>query len=166
MWCQGTFALWRCFFYVCLQISPRMACLRKCKIMLNLFVWPFLHCSFSNVLSNWPAWDKAYLHWLHLWAILSLLDPGGPGCFDQLGNFKGFLKSWNRKGIVIKKSHEEKRKRIFLTSTFWKLWQERELKIRFSRAREKLSSHFFSRFFEIETLVNDCCRCGTTLPTY
>ena len=26
----------------------------------------------------------------------------------------------------------------------------------FSRASEKIRSHFFSRFFEIETLVNDC----------
>ena len=31
------------------------------------------------------------------------------------------------------------------------------MKIWFSRASEKIRSHFFSRFFEIETLVNDCC---------
>ena len=30
------------------------------------------------------------------------------------------------------------------------------MKIQFSRASEKIWSHFFSRFFEIETLVNDC----------
>jgi len=30
------------------------------------------------------------------------------------------------------------------------------MKIQFSRASEKIRSHFFSRFFEIETLVNDC----------
>ena len=30
------------------------------------------------------------------------------------------------------------------------------MKIWFSRASEKIRSHFFSRFFEIETLVNDC----------
>ena len=29
------------------------------------------------------------------------------------------------------------------------------MKIQFSRASEKIRSHFFSRFFEIETLVND-----------
>ena len=29
------------------------------------------------------------------------------------------------------------------------------MKIQFSRASEKIWSHFFSRFFEIETLVND-----------
>ena len=45
---------------------------------------------------------------------------------------------------------------LFFFSTSWKLRQERELKFPFSRAREKLLSHFFSRFFEIETLVNDC----------
>ena len=32
------------------------------------------------------------------------------------------------------------------------------MKIWFSRASEKIRSHFFSRFFEIETLVNDCLR--------
>ena len=31
---------------------------------------------------------------------------------------------------------------------------EREMKNQFSRASEKIRSHFFSRFFEIETLVN------------
>ena len=30
------------------------------------------------------------------------------------------------------------------------------MKIQFSRASEKIWSHFFSRFFEIETLVKDC----------
>ena len=30
------------------------------------------------------------------------------------------------------------------------------MKIQFSRASEKIRSNFFSRFFEIETLVNDC----------
>ena len=30
------------------------------------------------------------------------------------------------------------------------------MKIQFSRASEKIRSHFFSRFFEIETLVKDC----------
>ena len=34
------------------------------------------------------------------------------------------------------------------------------MKNQFSRASEKIRSHFFSRFFEIETLVNDC----TALP--
>ena len=36
------------------------------------------------------------------------------------------------------------------------------MKIQFSRASEKIWSHFFSRFFEIETLVNDCHLCIIT----
>ena len=94
------------FFYVCLQISPQMACLRKCKIILNLFVWLF------------PLF-------------------------------------------------RETRKKIFFLKHFENCDEKENWKFNFSRAKEKLSSHFFSRFFfEIETLVNDCCRCGNTLPRY
>ena len=38
------------------------------------------------------------------------------------------------------------------------------MKNQFSRASEKIRSHFFSRFFEIETLVNDCNQNQHILP--
>ena len=57
---------------------------------------------------------------------------------------------WVWMGLKI----SEIEKRFFINKS-WKSRIEKEMKIQFSRASEKIRSNFFSRFFEIETLVND-----------
>ena len=69
--------------------------------------------------------------------------------------FLKILKIKKRKRMDLKISQIKKRS-WFFSKKSWKSRIEREMKIRFSRASEKIRSHFFSRFFEIETLVNDC----------
>ena len=88
---------------------------------------------------------------------------------------KIFLLRWKTKmrGIHLRPNFDEKQGTKSWISReekdFFKSWKsriEREMKIRFSRASEKIWSNFFSRIFEIETLVNDCSRPASSAPDW
>ena len=55
------------------HVSPQMACLKGCKVVLVAFVLISPLCVFKCVL-KWPAREEAKSHWLHLFDFSLLCD--------------------------------------------------------------------------------------------